>query len=164
MTDAGTAGLRLRRVRGGAELDTVRSLFEEYQRAIGMDLCFQGFAGELAGLPGAYASPRGRLYVGYEAAEPVCCGALRPIADDTCEMKRLYVREAARGCGYGRRLAARLIADARAIGYRRMVLDTLARMHGARALYRSLGFVAIAAYGVHPPEDAIWLALDLDQP
>ncbi len=164
MTHAGANGLQLRSVQGGAPLEIVRLLFEEYQRAIGIDLCFQGFAGELAGLPGAYAGPRGRLYVGWQADRPVCCGALRPIAHDTCEMKRLYVREAARGRGYGRALAERLIADARAIGYRRMVLDTLARMHGARALYRSLGFVATAPYGVHPPEDAVWLALDLDSP
>ncbi|GAB4165347.1 MAG: hypothetical protein OHK0026_04250 [Rhodocyclaceae bacterium] len=151
----------LRQAVAGADLDAARALFAEYQQAIGLDLCFQGFDAELAGLPGAYAPPRGRLYVAWMDGEPAGCGALRPFDAGTCEMKRLYVRGPARGRRLGREIARRLIEDARAIGYRRMVLDTLARMREARALYASLGFVAIPPYGAEAPEERVCLALDL---
>ena len=113
----------------------VRTLLLEYESSVGVDLCFQDFARELQGLPGAYAPPRGRLYLALVAGKPAGCVALRPLHDDTSEIKRLYVRPAFRGRGIGRLLATQTICDARAIGYQRMVLDTSARdERGASAL------------------------------
>lgn len=146
------------------EIDTVRELFREYESAIGIDLCFQGFAAELAALPGKYAWPRGRLLLAIDADTPIGCIALRPLAelgDDACEMKRLYVRPAGRGRGLGRELATRLIREACEAGYRRMLLDTLRTMTEARALYASLGFVEVAPYCHNPLAEAQYLALDL---
>jgi ribosomal protein S18 acetylase RimI-like enzyme len=133
---------------GAAAIATLRGLFREYQAQLGVDLCFQGFEAELAALPGDYAPPLG-------------CVAMRPLDATTCEMKRLYVRDAARGLGLGRRLAERLIAEARALGYRRMVLDTLPSMAAAQGLYRSLGFAPIAPYTFNPVEGSRYLGLDL---
>ena len=132
-------------------LPDVRRLFVEYGESLGFDLCFQGFREELAGLPGRYASPRGRLYVARVAGEHIGCVGLRPMEDDdVCEMKRLYVQPPHRGHGIARGLVYQLILDAKRIGYRRMYLDTIETMDAAIGLYRSVGFVECDPYSFHP--------------
>jgi putative acetyltransferase len=132
------------------EIELAASLFREYQAAIEVDLCFQGFAEELAGLPGSYAPPRGALLIAHVGNEVAGCVALRPLDEGSAEMKRLYVRDAFRGTGLGRRLAEAVIAAARAAGYSRMRLDTLDAMTEAISLYRALGFTEIDAYRPNP--------------
>lgn len=131
---------------GFAEHDRQRivALLREYEAGIGVSLCFQNFAREIADLPGEYAPPRGAFLVARSAdgRELLGCVALRPVADKegSCEMKRLYVRPGARGAGLGRTLARAMMDEARRLGYERMCLDTLPRMTSAQALYRALGF------------------------
>jgi ribosomal protein S18 acetylase RimI-like enzyme len=144
-------------VSSGEHLERVKELFREYEASLGVDLCFQGFDGELASLPGAYAPPRGRLLIALEDGDVVGCVALRPLGDDLCEMKRLYLRPTLRGHGAGRALATRVIDEARAIGYRAMRLDTLPMMKEAIALYESLGFRRIAPYYANPVPGAIYM-------
>ena len=127
-------------------MDVVRELFREYEQALGVDLCFQGFASELASLPGQYAPPRGRLYLVDVDDAIAGCGGLRPASETAVELKRLYVRAAFRGQHLGRKLAQRAIADARVAGYHAVVLDTLPSMKEAHALYASLGFRECAPY------------------
>jgi ribosomal protein S18 acetylase RimI-like enzyme len=146
------------------DLALAHALFVEYASGLGVDLAFQEFAEELAGLPGDYAPPGGRLLLAATADGVVGCAALRPLAGGACEMKRLYVRPAARGLGVGMTLVTRLIALARQLGYARMRLDTLPTMTEAIALYESLGFRPIAPYRYNPVAGARFLELDLALP
>ena len=122
----------------------VRELFVEYSESLGIDLCFQGFAEELAKLPGRYARPAGRLFLALDKERAAGCGALRRFDEQACEMKRLYVRQEYRGNGVGREIINALMNSAREIGYVRMRLDTLPSMAKAISLYRTLGFREIA--------------------
>ena len=158
-----TLRLILRPATTSADLDDVRTLFREYERWLDYDLCFQGFEAELTALPGKYAPPAGRLYLGDVDGALAGCIALREFAPGIAEMKRLYLRVGARGAGAGRLLAQRVIEDARSIGYRAMRLDTLRipRMAAANRLYDALGFRDIAPYYANPLPDVRYMELDL---
>ena len=123
-----------------------------YAAAIDFDLAYQGFAGELAGLPGRYAAPGGVLLLARDRDARIVGGVgVRPHAlAGACELKRLYVLPAARGTGAGLALAEAALAFASGAGYRQVRLDTLPKMGAAIALYRRLGFVPIPA----PADDA----------
>jgi putative acetyltransferase len=145
----------------------VRALFLEYAQGLGRDLSFQGFDAELAALPGDYAPPRGAMVLARVGGALAACGAMRPKAvaghAGACEMKRLYVRDAFRGFGLGRRIARRLIEHARAAGHAAMLLDTLPDMASAQGLYASLGFVEIAPYYANPIAGTRYMKLDLER-
>ena len=147
-------------------LDAVRELFREYARGLKVDLCFQNFDAELAGLPGDYAAPPGRLLIAVVDRAVAGCGAFRAAVEvdypNACEMKRLYVRPEMRRFGLGRLLAQRLMDDARGAGYSTMLLDTLDDMEAARGLYSSLGFEEIAPYYFNPIAGAHYLKAALD--
>jgi ribosomal protein S18 acetylase RimI-like enzyme len=154
--------LQLIQAQSTEEIGRVRELFQEYVSWLDVNLCFQNYDKELAGLPGDYAPPGGRLYLAVENDRVAGCVALRKIGDETCELKRLYVRPEFRGTGLGRKLTETVIRDARAIGYRRMRLDTLpAKMGQAIAMYRSLGFKNIEPYYDNPYDDVAFMELEL---
>jgi GNAT superfamily N-acetyltransferase len=139
-----------------------RLLFREYEDKIGLDLCFQGFEAELASLPGNYAEPDGRLLIASVDDSIAGCIALKKIDADTCEMKRLYVREEFRGQRIGIALIEHLISDARTIGYKRLRLDTFPPlMAKAVELYRSYGFREIPPYTIDPHPDLLFMELSL---
>ena len=143
------------------QIEEARRLLREYEASLNVSLCFQGFEKELAELPGDYAPPRGRLLLGCDGNQPAGCVALRGLDEETCEMKRLYLRPEFRGQGAGRRLARALIQEARTLGYKRMRLDTLAAMQEARALYESLGFKRIEPYYHNPHPGTEFMELEL---
>ena len=134
------------------DADLVRTLFREYADGLDVDLAFQGFEQELADPLALY-----ELVLLADGG----CVALRRIDERTCEMKRLYVRETARGSGLGRRLAEAVVAEARARGYERMLLDTLPSMAAAQGLYASLGFRETEPYRHNPVPGATFLELRL---
>ena len=96
--------------------------------------------------------PRGVFYLVEDAGELLAMGGLRRSEDGVAELKRVYVRPAGRGRGLGEAIARRLLADARAFGYRRVRLDTLPFMGTAQSLYEAMGFVDCAPYPVEMPE------------
>lgn len=136
------------------QYQVVRLLFEAYERALGFSLEFQNFDEELEQLPGRYAAPGGCILLAYQGEQPVGCVALRSLAPGICEMKRLFVLPDARGLHVGRALAVVVIEQARALGYRKMRLDTIEALRQANALYAALGFQPIAAYCHNPFPDA----------
>lgn len=151
----------IRDARFPEQLDLVREMLREYQVSLGVSLCFQNFEAELAGLPGAYAAPQGRLLIAWAEGQALGCVGLRPLEDGLCEMKRLYLRPAARGQQLGRRLAQVICTVAKEAGYRAIRLDTLPSMSAARALYASMGFVPVPGYVFNPIEGTLFLELDL---
>jgi ribosomal protein S18 acetylase RimI-like enzyme len=146
-------------------LEATRAIFREYAESLDVDLCFQRFEEELAGLPGDYAPPGGVLLLALVDGEVAGCGAVRPLPDsdyaNACEMKRLYVRRAFRKFGLGRQLAQALMDRAAEAGYSTMLLDTLDDMEAARGLYASLGFEEIPPYYYNPIPGAHYLKAEL---
>jgi len=157
--------ITIRKASGENDIRMVRGLFEQYAASLGFDLDFQDFESELNDLPGEYAPPAGRVLVA-ELPEPhgklAGCVALRPLSEDVCEMKRLYVVPRFRGATVGQGLARAVIREARQIGYRAMRLDTVASMKKANALYASLGFQRISPYRHNPLDDAEFFELNLE--
>jgi ribosomal protein S18 acetylase RimI-like enzyme len=143
------------------DLKIARDLFEQYAQSLGFDLGFQDFAAELQNLPGEYAPPHGCILFAKQDERIVGCVALRNLEENVCEMKRLYVIPSARGQGMGRKLAETIIAQAKAMGYKHMRLDTVASMQAANRLYSSLGFHPIAPYRYNPLEGAQFYELSL---
>jgi GNAT superfamily N-acetyltransferase len=155
-------GLAFAQAESPTQIGQARELFLEYARSLGFDLCFQNFDRELAGLPGDYAPPEGRLLLAEGERQLAGCVALHKLDSGVCEMKRLYLRPEFRGRGLGRVLAERIIAEARQIGYRRMRLDTVEPvMKDAVAMYCRLGFKEIAPYCANPIPGAMYMELEL---
>ena len=155
--------IRIAAARWPDDRATVQALFREYVASLAEDISFQDFEAEFAGLPGKYARPGGAVLIAWHGAQPAGAVAYRMVEPGVCEMKRLYVRPAFRGRDLGRELANELIDDARQQGYRTMLLDTLASMSAARALYRDLGFVPVAPYYDNPLPGVMYMALDLSE-
>ena len=153
---------RLIKVRQPNEIAEAEALFREYADWLAIDLNFQGFAEELATLPGKYAPPAGELMLAVASeGAALGCVAVRPLEGAVCEMKRLYVRPAARGLGLGRALVDAIIRSAQQLGYAQMRLDTLPTMVEAFALYRRFGFVEIPAYYNNPVPGTRYLGLEI---
>lgn len=148
--------IRIIQAQTAAELDAVRELFDEYQRGLGVDLCFQGFAEELATLPGRYAPPGGRLLLALAGTDAAGVVALRALEGEFCEMKRLFVRPAYRSHGLGRLLAMQVIDEATALGYAVMRLDTLDTLDSAMRMYAGLGFQRRTPYYANPLPDVVY--------
>lgn len=141
-----------------AEWAQAKRQVQEYAASLKVDLCFQNFAEELASFEREYGPPRGAFFL---EKNLLGCGGLRRFGDGVAEMKRLYVVPAGRGRGIGAALARRIVEEARRLGYRRLVLDTLPDMTAAQALYRSMGFKEIESYRHNPVCGTLYFELSL---
>ncbi len=143
------------------QYQAARELFIQYADSLGFDLEFQGFSRELAELPGDYKPPAGCILLAALADGYAGCVALRPLQNNICEMKRLFVIPAYQGRGIGKMLAKAVIAEARQKGYQKMRLDTIESMQAAQKLYFSLGFKTIEAYCYNPLDNPTYMELEL---
>jgi putative acetyltransferase len=141
------------------QIALVRALFEEYWSSFGFTPCFQGFADEVAALPGKYAQPHGRLALAEVEGIAAGCVAMRRVDPSRCEVKRLYVRPNARGSGVGRALLHWVIAQARCAGYGELLADTMPVMAQALAMYDRMGFERTGPYSTDATPGAIYLRL-----
>jgi putative acetyltransferase len=141
------AEVAIRAVRTAEELEVARALFSEYGDMPHVEGRWPNRHADLAALPGPYAPPTGTILIAWRGDEPLGCVGLSELEPGrSCEMKRLFVREIARGSGAGRRLVEALLDEARAMGYALMRLDTAPELMAARNLYTSLGFRSIPPY------------------
>lgn len=136
------------------QMPVVRTLFEDYQNYLGVDLCFQGFVGELDGLPGRYAEPDGFVLLAMQGGVACGCVAVRRMDEEQAELKRLFVKPEAQGDGTGRQLFDAAMTRAEAHGYLAILLDTLPQMKTAQAMYLKKGFVKTVPY-VHNPLEGV---------
>ncbi|MBC7720858.1 MAG: GNAT family N-acetyltransferase, partial [Pedobacter sp.] len=144
-----------------ADLDAAVQLFKDYAAELNVNLCFQSFDAELEDPLKKYGSPNGALFLGYFNNEPVACIALQPIADGSCEMKRLYVKPAFRKFKIGDTLVQQLLITAKKLGYKKMKLDTLQRLQPAINLYKKHGFIVTTAYYKNPLPEVVFMEKDL---
>ena len=149
-------------------LAEIRDLFSEYtDMLVSGDpsfreyLTLQNYDSELDRPHEKYGPPGGRLLLALWDGIPAGCAALRKLDTQSCEMKRLYVRPEFRGRRIGRMLVQRILSDAREIGYRRMLLDTLPFLDRAIQMYRNAGFYEIPGYNDSPMSTSIYMRLDL---
>ncbi len=161
MSSTRSLSLSISPARWPEHLPVVQRLFRDYAAGLGVDLGFQDFEAELAGLPGRYAPPAGRVLLAWRGTQALACVAMRPVDAVTVEMKRLYVQPEARGEQLGSRLVQQLFEDARSAGYARMCLDTLPSMGAALRLYEAMGFKPVAPYVFNPIPGAMFLGVGL---
>lgn len=135
------------------QIPQVRELFEEYAASLPFDLAFQGFAQELATLPGDYHC----ILLAFQNQELAGCIALRSLEPSIAEMKRLYVRSRFQGQGIGRALTEALLEKAKSLGFAKIRLDTVPSMLAARRMYAAMGFYPIAPYRENPVAGAVYL-------
>ena len=150
------------------QLAEIRELFSEYtDMLVEGDPSFQEYLNlqhydkELNHPFEKYGPPDGRLYLAKWNDDPAGCIALRRLDEASCEMKRLFVRPTFRNRGIGSQLVQQILSDAREIGYRSMLLDTLPFLDRAIQIYRSIGFQEIPIYNNSPMSSAIYMRLDL---
>ena len=146
----------------------VRELFSEFTDYIIQGDCsfreylaLQHYNDELLHLEAKYGPPFGRLYLAYCDQTLAGCIALRQLDEHRCEMKRLYVRPAFRKQHIGSILVSKVIADAKAIGYRYLLLDTFPFLDVAIRMYEKLGFRYIPRYNDSPMDSTLYMQLDL---
>lgn len=143
------------------QIKIAADLFREYQQFLNVDLCFQGFEQELTTLPGKYTAPAGAILLAEHNGDIAGCVAVRLFEDNTCEMKRLYVKDEFQGLSLGRKLAEAIIVKAKTLGYEKMQLDTLQRLDKAIGLYEKLGFKQIKPYYANPLNEVVYWELKL---
>ena len=149
------------KVETGVQLEQVKALLEQYWTSFGFTPCFQNFDDEMKKLPGAYAPPSGQLVLAMVDGKAAGCFAYRRFDEVRCEAKRLFVSPEFREQGIGVALLEWMISEARAVGYREMICDTMPVMRSAVAMYKRAGFFEAPPYADDPTPGAVFLRLVL---
>ena len=148
MAAANEIEFRSGRVDAGAGGDLAQAMRDE------IAVMYDGLELDGPSMPRAGASelspPGGAFLVGYRDREPVCCGGVKRLDDDTCEIKKMYVVPAARGQGVARRLLCALERAAVELGYDIARLDTGPKQASARGLYEDEGYLEVEDFNGNP--------------
>lgn len=153
--------ITVQKIGSAEDLEEIKALFREYEKFLGVSLCFQNFEEELAKLPAKYAEPEGVILLAKVDEVSAGCAALWKLEEGVCEMKRLYVKPTYQGLGLGKKLANAIIDEAQKKGYKKMKLDTLRRLESANNLYKSLQFTETIPYNYNPEDDVAYYEKDL---
>ncbi|RFS13900.1 GNAT family N-acetyltransferase [Emticicia sp. C21] len=153
--------ITIQKIASSEDLEEIKALFREYEKFLGVSLCFQNFEEELAKLPAKYAEPEGAIFLAKVEGKSAGCIALWKLEEGVCEMKRLYVKPDFQGLGLGKKLAQIVIAEAKEKGYKKMKLDTLRRLASANHLYKALQFTETTSYNYNPEDDVAYFEKDL---
>ena len=153
--------ITIQKIASAEDLEEVKALFREYEKFLGVSLCFQNFEEELAKLPAKYAEPEGAIFLAKVNGVSAGCAALWKLDEGVCEMKRLYVKPDFQGLGLGKKLTQIIIDEAKGKGYKKMKLDTLRRLESANHLYKSLQFIETTPYNYNPEGDVAYFEKDL---
>ena len=154
--------IELREASSATDYNNGVVLFKEYASELTNSLEFQNFHYELKNIKSEYSRPEGSLIIAYDCNnKPIGCSGIRKIDQETCELKRMYIKKSARGDGLGKRLLLESIRLGRSLNYKRMRLDTWPTMHRAIKLYQSVGFYEIAPYRYNPIEGTKYMELNL---
>lgn len=145
------------------DLNAVLDLYREYIASTSVDLAFQGNDEEFNNLSEKYSSDESKIFLATINKKPVGCAAFRKVDDNTCEMKRVYVRPTARGSKLGAKLVERVLQEATESGYKKICLDVLPEFKAALALYQSYGFVQHPPVTNNPVPGTQFLGLDLER-
>jgi GNAT superfamily N-acetyltransferase len=151
----------------GSLLAQARELLLEYGRFViaqpgAARFCFGALEQEAARLPHSYLEQGGGCLMAHVRGQPAGFVAWRSVpesvARDAWELKRLWVRPAARGMALGRTLTQAVLDRAIAAGREAIYLDTApASMGAAHRLYLEMGFEPCAPYNDNPVEGLAWL-------
>lgn len=137
-------------------------LIKEYVSQLGVDLSFQNFNQEIQNIKQQYARPSGVMIIVYSDNEKtIGCFGIRAYEGTICELKRMYLKKEYRGLGIGKELLTKSIELGRALGYKKMRLDTLPSMQAAIGLYKNMGFYEISAYRFNPIEGTKYFEIAL---
>jgi len=128
-------------------------LIKEYVAQLGVDLSFQNIHQEIQNIEQQYARPEGVMIIVYTDNEKaIGCFGIRAFEESICELKRMYLKKEYQGLGIGKELLAKSLELGKALGYKKMRLDTLPSMQAAIGLYKNMGFYEIPAYRFNPIE------------
>ena len=154
--------IKLTEVTSASDYDIAIKLFKEYAAHIGIDLEFQNFNEEVENLESKYSRPKGVIYIAYDNKNyPVGCFGIKAFNNTICELKRMYLKEEARGLGIGKLIIKKAITVGKELGYNKMRLDTLSSMLPAVGLYEKSGFYEIDPYYFNPIKEAKYFEISL---
>jgi putative acetyltransferase len=126
-----------------ADYQAVRTLIESVLTEFGFTFALGGLQQDLNEISARYGTQRAGFWIAEAAGTLVGTVAIRPKAERTCELKRLYLAPQWRGQGLGQTLYAHAESFARQAGYERIWLDSSRRFGSAHRLYERNGFVLL---------------------
>ena len=130
----------------------VRRLHDDALNEVGAHLGTGPWDEDLDEIEGVYLESGGEFLVGILEGEVVAMGAIKRVSPDVAEVKRMRVRPALQGHGYGQAMLDALHRRAAGLGYSTLHLDTTVQPRVARRLYLKNGYREVGRGSIGPFE------------